>query len=162
MILVPQAGELTALAPGLAVILAGLGLTLAWLPAVRTEGWTALLPRLLVVAGLAAILGDRLVGLGGVLGLGLVALGALAGWQARPAPSTPRPRRTGIVVAAAVTGLLLVAGDRGWWLLDRVPAAAQPWTVLLLGGVGILATVAIADRERVRLRDRLAREIPPS
>ncbi|HSK26685.1 MAG TPA: hypothetical protein VK894_07235 [Jiangellales bacterium] len=154
--------DVTRAAIALTLLLGGIGLTVAWLPVVRVEGLTSLFPRLLVFAGLAAVVLDGGVGLGAVLGLALVALGVAAGWQARPAPETPRPRRTGILVAAVVSGVLVVAADRGWWLLGQVPDVAVSWVALGLGGVGALATLAVADRERVRYRERLLRRVPPA
>jgi hypothetical protein len=52
-----------------------------------------------------------------------------------------------------VAGLVIVATLRGWWMLDRVPEAARPISALMVGSVAALATLAIADRARVRMRD---------
>ncbi|HSK54839.1 MAG TPA: hypothetical protein VK908_06255 [Jiangellales bacterium] len=153
--------DVTRVAVALSLLLVGGGLSIAWLPVVRVEGWTSMFPRVLVFAGLAAAVLDG-IGLGTVLGLALAALGVVAGWQARPAPDLPRPGRAGIVAAAVVTGLLVVAVDRGWWLLGSVPEVARVWVALGLAAVGALATLAIADRERVRLREALLRHSPPA
>jgi hypothetical protein len=132
--------------------LTGVGLSIAWLPAFRLAGAAAFTARLLVTAGLVAAILD-LGGLGGVLGLALAAMGVAAMWESRLPPEVPRPRRKGVVVAAIVTGLVIVATLRGWWLLDRVPEAARPISALTVGSVAALATLAIADRARVRMRD---------
>jgi hypothetical protein len=146
--------EVLRVAAAAAVVLAGLGLSLAWSPALRYGAGLALLARLLVTAGALAMVWDAR-GLGGVLGLALAIMGAAAVWQGQPAPEIPRPRRKGIVIGAAATGLLLVAAARGWWLLDRVPDAAITPTTLALGTIGALATLSIADRSRVQLREAL-------
>jgi hypothetical protein len=132
--------------------LTGVGLSIAWLPAFRRAGAAALMSRLLVTAGLVVAILD-LGGLGGVLGLALAAMGVAAMWESQPPPEVPRPRRAGVVVAAMVAGLVIVATLRGWWLLDRVPEAARPISALTVGSVAALAALAIADRARVRLRD---------
>jgi hypothetical protein len=154
--------DLTGAAIALSVLLAGVGLTIAWLPVVRVDGWTSLFPRLLACAGVAAVVLDDGFGLGAVLGLALGGLGGVAAWQSRPPADLPRPRRVGVLVAAALSGLLVLAADQGWWLFDRVPEVAAPWVALALGGVGALATLAVADRERVRYREALLRRVPPA
>ena len=133
-------------------LLTGVGLSIAWLPAFRLAGAAAFTSRLLVTAGLVAAILD-LGGLGGVLGLALAAMGVAAMWESQPPPEVPRPRRKGVVVAAMAAGLVIVATLRGWWLLDRVPDAAKPISALSVGSVAALATLAIADRARVRMRD---------
>jgi hypothetical protein len=133
-------------------LLTGVGLSIAWLPAFRLAGAAAFTSRLLVTAGLVAAILD-LGGLGGVLGLALAAMGVAAMWESQPPPEVPRPRRKGVVVAAMVAGLVIVATLRGWWMLDRVPEAARPISALTVGSVAALATLAIADRARVRMRD---------
>ena len=153
--------DVTRVAVALSLVLIGGGLSVAWLPVVRVEGWTSMFPRVLVFAGLAAAVLDG-IGLGTVLGLALAALGAVAGWQARPPTDLPRPGRAGIVAAALVSGLLVIAADRGWWFLDAVPDVARVWVSLGLGAVGALATLAIADRERVHFREALLRHSPPA
>jgi hypothetical protein len=132
--------------------LTGVGLSIAWLPAFRQAGAAALTSRLLVTAGLVVAILD-LGGLGGVLGLALAAMGIAAMWESQPPPEVPRPRRKDVVVAAMVTGFVIVAALRGWWLFDRVPDAAKPISALSVGSVAALATLAIADRTRVRMRD---------
>ena len=133
-------------------LLTGVGLSIAWLPAFRLAGAAAFTSRLLVTAGLVVAILD-LGGLGGVLGLALAAMGVAAMWESQPPPEVPRPRRKGVVVAAMVAGLVIVATLRGWWMLDRVPEAARPISALTVGSVAALATLAIADRARVRMRD---------
>ena len=135
-----------------AIALAGVGLCIGWLPAFRHEGAAALTARLLTTTGLVAATLD-VGGLGGVLGLALTAMGAAVMWQSQPPPQVPRPRRKGIVIAAAATGVSIVAALRGWWQLDRVPESVRSVSALVTGSVGALATLAIADRARVRLRE---------
>jgi len=135
-----------------AVALTGVGLSIAWLPAFRYDGPAALTARLLMTAGLVAAIFD-LGGLGGVLGLALTAMGGAVMWQSQPLPEVPRPRRKGVVIAAAATGFAIAAALRGWAWLDRVPDAARPVSALVAGSVGALATLAVADRARVRMRE---------
>ena len=85
-----------------AVALTGVGLCLAWLPALRREGLVCLTARLLTTVGLIAAILD-FGGLGGVLGPALAAMGLAAMWQSQPEPEVPRPRRKGIVFASALT-----------------------------------------------------------
>jgi hypothetical protein len=132
--------------------LTGVGLSIAWLPALQHEGAAGPAARLLVTAGLVAAILD-LGGLGGVLGLALAAMGAAAMWQGQPPPQIPRPRRKGVIIAACVTGLAILGAFRGWWLLGRVPDAGRTISALTVGSVGALATIAVADRARVRLRE---------
>lgn len=149
---IDTAADALSVAAATSVALAGVGLSVGWLPAFRQEGAAPLTARLLTMAGLVAAIID-LGGLGGVLGLALAAMGIAAMWQSQPPPEVPRPRRKGVVIAAAVTGVAIVAALRGWWLLDGVPDAARPVSALVAGSVGMLATLAIADRARVRLRE---------
>jgi hypothetical protein len=135
-----------------AVALTGVGLSLAWLPALRREGLVCLTARLLTTVGLMAAILD-FGGLGGVLGPALAAMGLTAMWQSQPEPEVPRPRRKGIVVASTLTGLAIFAALRGWSVLDLVPAQARVVSALVAGALGGLATIAVADRARVRMRD---------
>lgn len=135
-----------------AVVLVGLGVSIAWLPAFRFGGGAALMARILVTAGLFAILWDTR-GLGGVLGFALTAMGAAAIWQGQPEPEVPRPRRKGVVIGAAITALAIIAVVRGWWHFDLIPDRATTTSVLAAGAIGALGTLAVADRSRVRLRD---------
>jgi hypothetical protein len=135
-----------------AVALIGAGLCLAWLPALRHEGLVCMTARLLTTVGLVAAIVD-LGGLGGVLGPALAAMGLAAMWQSQPEPEVPRPRRKGIVIAAAATGLAIFAALRGWSILDLVPAEARMISALVAAALGALATVAVADRARVRMRE---------
>ena len=135
-----------------AVALTGIGLSLAWLPVLRREGPVCLAARLLTTAGLVAAFLD-FGGLGGVLGPALAAMGVAAMWQSQPEPEVPRPRRKGILIASAATGLAIFACWRGWSVLEVVPAQARMISGLVAGAVGALATIAVADRARVRLRE---------
>jgi hypothetical protein len=135
-----------------AVALTGVGLCLAWLPALRREGLVCLTARLLTTVGLIAAILD-FGGLGGVLGPALAAMGLAAMWQSQPEPEVPRPRRKGIVVASTLTGLAIFAALRGWSVLDLVPAQARVVSALVAGALGGLATIAVADRARVRMRE---------
>ena len=135
-----------------AVALTGVGLCLAWLPALRREGLVCLTARLLTTVGLIAAILD-FGGLGGVLGSALAAMGMAAMWQSQPEPEVPRPRRKGIVVASTLTGLAIFAALRGWSVLDLVPAQARVVSALVAGALGGLATIAVADRARVRMRE---------
>lgn len=135
-----------------AVGLTGVGLCLAWLPALRREGLVCLAARLLTTVGLIAAILD-FGGLGGVLGPALAAMGFAAMWQSQPEPEVPRPRRKGIVIASALTGLAIFATLRGWSVLDLIPAQARVASALVAGAVGALATIAVADRARVRMRE---------
>lgn len=148
----PFSDDLLRLAATAVVALAGIGVIIAWLPAFRYEGGPALMARLLVTAGLLAVVWDTR-GLGGLLGLMLTALGSIAVWQAQPEPEVPRPRRRGIVCGAVVTALVIVAVFEGWWALDGIPEDAVTPAAALLGGIAALGTLAIADRSRIRLRD---------
>lgn len=136
----------------MAVVLAGLGINLVWLPAFRFGGGPALLARTLVTVGLFAVIWDTR-GLGGVLGFALTAMGLAAMWQGQPEPEVPRPRRKGVVIGAVITAIAVVAAVRGWWYFDRIPDRATSATVLAVGAIGTLGTLAVADRSRVRLRD---------
>jgi hypothetical protein len=136
----------------IAVALTGVGLCLAWLPALRHEGLVCLAARLLTTAGLLAAILD-FGGLGGILGPALAAMGLAAMWQSQPAPEVPRPRRKGILIAAAATGLAVFAALRGWSIFDLVPGPTRMISALVAGAVGALATIAVADRARVRMRE---------
>jgi len=152
-------GDALRIAGAAAVGLSGIGLGIAWLPALRHEGAATAVARLLLTAGLVAAILD-LGGLGGVLGLGLAATAATAMWQSQPAPEVPRPRRKGILVAAGVSGLLIAAALRGWWLFEQVPDQARPVAAVLVGSTAGLATLAAADRSRVRMRDDVRERLP--
>ncbi|HEX6578826.1 MAG TPA: hypothetical protein VF082_10705 [Jiangellaceae bacterium] len=152
-------GDALRIAGAAAVGLSGIGLGIAWLPARRHESPATPVARLLLTAGLVAAILD-LGGLGGVLGLALAAMGATAMWQSQPAPEVPRPRRKGIVVAAGVSGLLIAAVLRGWWLFERVPDQARTVSAVLVGSAAGLATLAAADRSRVRMRDAVRERLP--
>jgi hypothetical protein len=135
-----------------AVTLAVVGLTIAWLPGFRYGGLVTLLARLVIAAGVLAVLLD-IRGLGLVLGIGLAVIGTGAAWESRPAPEVPRPRRKGVIMAAFATALIMLAALRGWWRLSEVPETAVPIVALGLGAAASLGTLAIADRSRIRMRD---------
>ena len=139
-------------AAAVAIGLAGLGISIAWLPAFRFGGGPALLARILATVGLLAVVWDSR-GLGGVLGLALTAMGFAAVWQGQPEPEVPRPHRKGVVAGAAITALAVVAVVRGWWVFERVPDQATSAAVLGVAAIGMLGTLSVADRSRVRLRD---------
>jgi hypothetical protein len=151
---VTEPDEVIRIAAAASVVLLGVGISLAWLPAIRYGGGVALLARVLITVGTFAMVWDTR-GLGGVLGLALTIMGGLVVWQGQPEPEIPRPRRKGIVAGAVVTALLVVATSRGWWVLDRVPEAAVTPAALTLGAIGALATLSIADRSRTQLREAL-------
>ncbi|MBB5789771.1 hypothetical protein [Jiangella mangrovi] len=154
-----DADHSTRLAIAGVVLLIGLGCIIAWLPARRRDR-AGLPSRLLVTAGLIMGMAD-LGGLGSVLGFALAAMGALILWEAQPAPEVPRPHRGGIVVAAALSGVAALATFEGWWSLARVPAELRAVATLVVGVTGALATLAIADRARVRLRVAVKRRFAP-
>jgi hypothetical protein len=135
-----------------AVALTGVGLCVAWLPALRHEGVVCLAARVLATIGLVAAILD-FGDLGGVLGPALAAMGFAAMWQSQPEPEVPRPRRKGILIAAGATGLAIFASMRGWSVLDLVPAQARMISALVAGTLGALATIAVADWARVRMRE---------
>jgi hypothetical protein len=136
----------------IAVALTGVGLCLAWLPALRHDGLVCLTARLLTTVGLVAAILD-FGGLGGILGSALAAMGVAAMWQSQPAPEVPRPHRKGIMIASGATGLAIFAALRGWSVLDLVPPQARVISAMIAGTVGALATIAVADRARVRMRE---------
>ena len=146
------AADALRISAAIAVSLTGVGLCLAWLPALRHDGLVPLAARLLTTAGLLAAIID-FGGLGGVLGPALAAMGLAAMWQSQPEPEVPRPHRKGILIAAAATGLGVFAALRGWSAFDLVPAQARMISALVAGTVGALATIAVADRARVRMRE---------
>ncbi|MBD0293255.1 MAG: hypothetical protein ICV70_06745 [Jiangellaceae bacterium] len=135
-----------------AVGLAGVGLSIAWLPGLRHHAVVAFVARLLLTAGLVVAILD-FGELGGVLGLALAAMAAAVSWDGQPPPQVPRPSRKEILLASAVTALGVYAALRGWWLLGLVPEPARQVSALVVGSVGALAVVAIADRARVRMRE---------
>lgn len=147
-----DAADALRVSAAVAVALTGFGLSLAWLPALRHEGPVGLVARLLTTVGLVAAIVD-FGGLGGVLGFALAAMGVAAMWQTQPEPEVPRPRRKGILIASAATGLAIFAALRGWSVLDMVPLQARVISAMVAGTVGALATIAVADRARVRMRD---------
>jgi hypothetical protein len=148
------------LAAAIAVALIGVGLSLAWLPALRHDGLVCLAARLLTTVGLLAAILD-FGGLGGVLGPALAAMGLAAMWQSQPEPEVPRPHRKGILIAAAATGLAVFAALRGWSMFEQVPAQARTISAAVAGTVGALATIAVADRARVRMREAVRERLNP-
>lgn len=141
------------------VVLAGLCLTIVWIPARRQYpgGFPA---RAFVTIGLFAVVWDPW-GLG-VLGGVLTGMGMAIWWSGRPEPELPRPRRAGLSVAAAITGVLVLAMIRGWGPLDGIPDQVRAVATLFVGGVGVMGTLAIADRSRVTFRDALRRRLSSS
>lgn len=144
------------------VLLVGLSSCIAWISAGR-RGLAGLAARVFMTAGLTVALVD-LGGAGTVLGLCLAAFGGFVAWEGQPAPEVPRPPRRAIVVAALVTGLATLAMFDGWGPLARVPSEARAVATLAVAATGILATLAVADRSRVALREAVRRrfdEPPP-
>ncbi|HEX6337876.1 MAG TPA: hypothetical protein VFZ85_13030 [Jiangellaceae bacterium] len=149
-----ESSEALRVAAAATVVLLGVGISLAWLPALRYAGAAPMLSRILITAGAFSVVWDTR-GLGGVLGLALAIMGVAALWQSQPPPEVPRPRRKGIVMGAALTALLVIAPARDWWLLERVPDGATTPVAWALGAIGALGTLSIADRSRVHLREAL-------
>ena len=90
-----------------------------------------------------------------LLAVGVVAIGVVAAYDTRSPSGTPYPRWDAIATAGALSGLAVYFALRGAMpLLDRaswLPAVAAG----VLGVAGALGTLAVADRERVRLHERL-------
>lgn len=139
------------------VLLIGLALSIAWLPALRHDPG-GLPARIFGSFGLAVFVAD-FGGLGSVLGLALAAMGLMMSWESQPAPEVPRPRRRGIVTGAIVTGAATYAILAGWGPASRFPDEIGTIIALTTAGVGTVATLAIADRARVSLREALHRRI---
>ncbi|PSL01073.1 hypothetical protein CLV30_1158 [Haloactinopolyspora alba] len=137
------------------VLLVGVGSCLAWISAGRRDpaGPAA---RVFMTVGLVMAALD-FGGVGAVLGLSLAALGGLVAWEGQPDPEVPRPRRGGIVVAAAITGLATLAMIEGFGPLASVPEEARAVATVVVASTGALGTLAVADRARVTLRDALRR-----
>ncbi|WP_157552970.1 hypothetical protein [Jiangella gansuensis] len=141
------------------VLLIGISCSIAWLPATRRDP-AGLPARGFGTAGAIMAIADW-GGVGSVLGLSLAAMGVLIGWEGQPPPEMPRPRRGGLVTAAVVTGLVTLATFDGWGPLSRMPDELRAVAALVVGVTGALATVAIADRSRVRLREAIRRRFGP-
>lgn len=134
-----------------AAVLAVLGLGIAWLPLTAHRGGLPILPRLVMAAGVLSVVFFGF-DIGAMLGAGAAVLGGLASWDTRPPADAPRPQRVAIIVVATATGCAVAVALAGW-----VPLAGTEVLRLVaavaLGAVGTLATLAVADRERSRLRD---------
>lgn len=135
--------------------LIGLSTCLAWLPATRRDP-TGLPTRVFVTIGLVAAILDY-GGIGAVLGLSLAAMGLLVMWEGLPAPEVPRPNRRGFYVAAVLAGAVTHATVEGRGPVERIPEDGRPVAALFVGLVAVLGTLAIADRSRISLRDRMRR-----
>lgn len=141
------------------VVLMGLCLTIVWIPA-RHQYPGGFPARTFATIGLVAVIWDP--GGLGVLGGVLAGMGVAIWWSARPAPELPRPRRTGLAVAAAITGVLVLAMIHGWGPLGGIPDQMRAVATLFVGGVGVMGCLAIADRCRVTFRDALRRRFNSS
>ncbi|NDL59228.1 hypothetical protein [Phytoactinopolyspora mesophila] len=141
------------------VLLIGLCLTIAWIPA-RGRYPGGLPARVAISLGVAAIAWEP-VGLG-VLGAVLSAMGVAIWWAGRPEPELPRPRRRGLVIAAVVSGLLVLASLDGWGPFARVHEDIRAIATVFVVAVCLLGTLAVADRARVTFRDALRRRIEQS
>lgn len=150
-------GQLLPLIATGVLVLIGLGSCLAWLPARRLDP-AGLPARIFVTAGLALAVVDT-PGLGSVLGLSLAAMGALVMWQGQPAPHVPRPRRAGVVGAAVTGGLATLATAESWGPLGQIPDELHAVATAVVAAVTALAALAVADRSRVTLREKLAQQV---
>ncbi len=143
-----QIGLVTAV--GLALVGYGIAMT----PLVRNRARPAIIPRLLAAAGLVVIAAYGF-DLRSLLAVGVVAIGVVAAYDTRSPSGTPYPRWDAIAAAALLSGLAVYFALRGALpLLDRaswLPAVAAG----VFGVAGALGTLAVADRERVRLHERL-------
>lgn len=149
----------TRLIPAGVILLIGLAGSIAWLPAIRRDP-AGLPSRIFMTAGVVMAIAD-LGGLGSVLGLSLAAMGGLVAWEGQPAPQVPRPRRWGLSFAAVVTGLATLATFNGWGPLGRMPEELRAVATLIISVTGALATLAIADRARIGLREAIRRRFSP-
>ncbi|WP_166351537.1 hypothetical protein [Phytoactinopolyspora limicola] len=140
------------------VVLVGLCLTIAWAPA-RGHYPGGLPSRAFVTVGLMTVFWDP--GGLGIVGAVLTAMGVAIWWCGRPEPELPRPRRAGLVVAAVASGIIVLATDLGWGALGRIPDDARALATVVVIGVVLLGTLAIADRARVTYRDALRRRFRP-
>jgi hypothetical protein len=135
----------------LAAVLAVIGIGIAWLPLTVHRGGVPILPRLVMGAGILAVVFFGF-DVGAMLGAGAAILGAIASWDTRPPADTPRPNRTQIIVTAAVTGLGVCAALAGWIPLVNRTEVLRLMTALIVGFLGTLGTLALADHERNKLR----------
>lgn len=142
------------------VLLVGVGSCLAWISAGRRDPAGPAARAFMTIGLIMAALDFR--GLGTVLGLSLAAMGALVAWEGQPEPEVPRPRRGGIVVAATLTGLATLAMFDGLGPLSAVPEEARAVATVAVAATGTLATLAVADRARITLRDALRRRFAPA
>jgi hypothetical protein len=155
MACVPDTGDYVQIVISGAVVLVGLGSSIAWIPATRYDPG-GLPARLFITAGVVAAVADP-GGLGTVLGIALTALGIFVWWESQPAPEIPRPRLRGLVVAALVTATAVLGTLIGWGPFDRLPESLRLVVALGIAGAGTIGTLAVADRTRVVLRDAIRR-----
>ncbi len=141
------------------VLLIGLGVFNAWMPAARHDP-AGPFARVFMTVGLVMATFD-FGGVGSVLGFSLATLGAFVAWEGQPSPDIPRPTRRGVVVIATSTGLAVLAVLSGWGPLSSAPEQARAVAGVVIAAVGVLATFAIADRARVRLREAISRRLTP-
>src|SRR5690554_5302873 len=104
------------------VLLIGLSLAIAWIPA-RGRYPGGLPARAFITLGLFAVIWEP--GGVGVLGAILAGMGAAIWWAGRPDPELPRPRRLGLFVAAIIAGLLTLAMIVGWGPMGGIPEQAR-------------------------------------
>ena len=135
----------------LAAVLCVVGLGIAWLPLTVHRGGVPILPRLVMGAGILAVLFFGF-DVGSMLGAGVAILGAIASWDTRPPADTPRPDRAQIIVVAAFTGVAVAASLAGWIPLVNRTEVLRLLTAMVLGFIGTLGTLAVADHERNKLR----------
>jgi hypothetical protein len=135
----------------LAAVLAVVGIGIAWLPLTVHRGGVPILPRLVMGAGILAVVFFGF-DVGAMLGAGAAILGAIATWDTRPPADTPRPDRMQIIITAALTGAGVCAALAGWIPLVNRTEVLRLVTALVLGFLGMLGTLAVADHERNKLR----------
>jgi len=136
----------------LAAVLAVVGLGIAWLPLTAHRGGLPILPRLVMGAGILVVVFSGF-DVRAMLGAGVAVLGAVASWDTRPPADAPRPSRTEILAIAGCTGLAVAAALAGWVPLADRTEVLRILAAIGFGLVGTLGTLAVADRERARLRD---------
>lgn len=131
----------------------------AWLPGIRYDP-TGVPARIFMALGAGVLISD-FDGVGLVLGLCLALMGALMWWEGQPPPEVPRPLLLGVLLATLATGVAMLAALDGWSAFGRIPEEARAAVAVAIGGAGLLGTLAVADRSRVRLRDAIRRRFAP-
>lgn len=131
----------------------------AWLPGIRFDP-TGVPARIFMALGAGIMISD-FDGVGAVLGLCLALMGALMWWEGQPPPEVPRPLLLGVLLATLATGIAMLAALDGWSAFGRIPEEARPAVAVGIGAAGLLGTLAVADRSRVRLRDAIRRRFTP-